>query len=53
MCGKHISGVWQRKTMDDRTVFYDDEGEEIALQRGRTLIVVMDYEFEHRSVSYE
>lgn len=53
MGGKHFAGVWERKEMSDRTVFYDEEGEEIKLQRGRTLIIVMDYEFDHRSVSYE
>ena len=53
MNGKHMSGVWQRKDMTSRTVFYDEEGEEIKLQRGRTLIIVMDYESDNRSVSYE
>ena len=43
MGGKHISGVWQRDTYDDRTVFYGPDGQEISLQRGRTLIVQMDY----------
>ena len=52
-CGKHMAGVWKRDTLSDRTVFYDDNGEEIKLQRGRTLIIVMDYETEHRSVSYD
>ena len=50
--GKHMAGVWRRDTLSDRTVFYDEEGEEIKMQRGRTLIIVMDYETEHRSVSY-
>ena len=53
MGGKHIAGVWQRDSLADRTVFYDDNGEEIQLQRGRTLIIVMDYETANRSVSYE
>jgi hypothetical protein len=53
MGGKHYAGVWQRDTLSDRTVFYDENGEEIELQPGRTLIVVMDYQVEHRSVSYE
>ena len=39
--------------MSERTVFYDENGEEIRLQRGRTLIVVMDYQSENRQVSYE
>jgi putative ABC transport system permease protein len=33
--------------------FAGAEGEEIKLQRGRTLIIVMDYESDNRSVSYE
>ena len=50
--GKHMAGVWRRDTLSDRTVFYDENGEEIELQRGRTLIIVMDYEQENRSISY-
>ena len=53
MGGKHLTGVWNRDTMSERTVFYDENGEEIRLQRGRTLIVVMDYQSENRQVSYE
>ena len=53
MGGKHIAGVWNRDTLSDRTVFYGPDGNEIELQRGRTLVIVMDYEFENRSVSYE
>ncbi len=52
-CGMHMAGVWRRDSMTDRTVFYDDTGAELQLQRGRTLIIVMDYQFENRSVSYE
>ena len=43
MGGKHLKGVWKRDTYEDRTVFYGEDGEEIALQPGRTYIVVMDY----------
>ena len=32
---------------------HEDIGDEIQLQRGRTLIIVMDYETPNRSVSYE
>ena len=39
------SGVW--------TVFYDDEGQELVMQRGKTLIIVVDYQNEGRVVSYE
>jgi len=42
MGGVRIKGCWQRKEMEDRTVFYDSEGKEIALQRGKTLIVIVD-----------
>ena len=42
MGGKHYTGVWNRDKYDDRTVFYGEDGEEITLQPGRTMIVVMD-----------
>lgn len=44
MGGKHIAGVWKRDTIEDRTVFYDENGEEIELQPGRTIIIGMDYD---------
>ena len=53
MGGKHIAGVWGRDSLSDRTVFYGPDGNEIELQRGRTLIIVMDYQFDYRSVSFE
>ena len=53
MGGKHISGVWNRSGYADRTVFYDMDGNEIEMQRGHTLIIMMDYATEGRSVSYE
>jgi hypothetical protein len=53
MCGKHYTGVWQRKDINDRTVFYGEDGNEIELQRGKTLIILMDYNNKGRSVSYE
>ena len=43
MGGKHLKGVWQRNTYADRTVFYGEDGEEIELQPGRTIIVMMDF----------
>lgn len=52
--GKHISGYWKRDSMTSRTVYYDASGEEIALLRGRTLIVIFpDDAASKRSVSYE
>ena len=53
MCGKHYTGVWQRKDINARTVFYGEDGNEIELQRGKTLIILMDYNNKGRSVSYE
>ena len=43
MGGKHLKGVWKRNTIEDRTIFYGEDGEEIELQPGRTIIVLMDY----------
>ena len=53
MGGKHIKGVWNRETLQDRTVFYDMNGNEIQLQRGHTLIIMMDYGINGRVISYE
>lgn len=38
--GKYIAGAWTRAANDSRTVFVDDKGEEIALQRGKTFIII-------------
>ena len=43
MCGRHYAGVWERKDMNSRTVFYGEDGNEISLQRGKTLIILMPY----------
>lgn len=43
MCGKHYAGVWERKDVNSRTVFYGADGNEIEMQRGKTLIVLIDY----------
>ena len=51
--GRHMAGVWQRNSVSERTVFYDENGDELELQRGRTLIIVMDYQTDHHSVRYE
>jgi len=51
-CGRHYSGVWNRDTLQERTVFYDENGEEFPMQRGHTLIIMMDYQTEGRSVIY-
>ncbi len=53
MGGKHFAGVWEREKMSSRTVFYGADGNEIELQRGRTLIIVMEKNMDTRSISYE
>ena len=40
--GRYIAGYWMRTGMDERTVFLDANGKEIALQRGKTFIQVTD-----------
>ena len=42
MGGVHVKGYWQRDDMASRTVFYGEDGQEIELQRGKTLIVIAD-----------
>ncbi|MDL2318638.1 DUF3048 domain-containing protein [Eubacteriales bacterium OttesenSCG-928-A19] len=39
--GRHIRGSWERKTMNDRTVFVDGNGEEITMLPGKTFIQVI------------
>lgn len=54
MGGVHVSGYWQREGMYSRTVYYGPDGEEIELQRGRTLIIIFPDDGESgKSVSYE
>lgn len=54
MAGKHISGYWRRESMSSRTVYYGPDGEEIELQRGRTLIIIFPDDGEAgKSVSYK
>ncbi len=59
MCGQHYEGVWERTDINSRTVFYGKDGNEIELQRGKTLIILMDYTEKHSggkgtvSVKYE
>ena len=50
MNGKHITGSWYRKGRLARLVLLDDAGQEIALQRGKTFLVIGD---EYTVVSYE
>ena len=53
MGGKHIAGVWERENYNSRTVFYGPDGQEIELQRGKTLIILMGYNNKSSQVSYE
>ena len=53
MGGRHIAGVWERTDYNSRTVFYGPDGNEIELQRGRTLIILMGYNNSSSKVSYE
>ena len=53
MGGRHYAGVWKRDNYNSRTVFYGEDGNEIELLRGKTLIVLMDYNSKGRSVQYE
>ena len=48
--GKHITGAWYRSGRRDRLVLLDEEGNEIALQRGKTFMVIGD---DDTVVSYE
>jgi len=41
--GRYIPGYWMRTGMDQRTVFFDQNGNELKLQRGKTFISIMDY----------
>jgi hypothetical protein len=50
MNGQHVAGYWRREDMTSRTVFYGPDGEEMPLQRGRTLIVIIPRE---KEVSYK
>ena len=41
--GRYIPGYWVRTGMNQRTVFFDQEGNELKLQRGKTFISMVDY----------
>lgn len=42
VAGQYIAGAWAREKLTSRTVFYDQNGNELALQRGKTWIVICD-----------
>ena len=50
MGGKYIAGYWVRTAQDQRTIFFDSEGNELQLQRGHTWITVTTNQ---TKVSYE
>lgn len=50
MGGKHVAGYWKRADMSSRTVFYGPDGNEMPMQRGKTLIVIIPPD---KTVSYE
>jgi hypothetical protein len=41
--GRYIPGYWIRTGMNQRTVFFDQDGNELQLQRGKTFISMEDY----------
>lgn len=47
--GRYIAGAWHRASEDARSVFVDAQGKEIALQRGRSFIIITN---EITEVSY-
>ena len=42
MGGRYIPGYWVRTGMDQRTIFFDGQGNELRLQRGTTYIAMAD-----------
>ncbi|NLO16432.1 MAG: DUF3048 domain-containing protein [Clostridiales bacterium] len=40
--GRYIAGAWARNKVQERTVFFDQDGQEIVLQRGKTWICIAD-----------
>ena len=41
MGGRYIAGYWKHDSAQSRTVFYDENGDEIQLQRGKTFISIV------------
>lgn len=48
--GKYIAGAWFRATPQSRTIFFDQNGNELVLQPGRTWIVITN---EETTVTYD
>lgn len=53
MRGMHYAGIWERKEIQAPTVFYGEDGSELELTPGRTLIVMVDGHTFGRTVDYE
>lgn len=45
--GRHIRGTWERQSLKDRTVFYNENREEIAMLPGTTFIQLVPWDFEY------
>ena len=48
--GKYIAGAWARTSAQSRTVFFDQNGNELVLQPGKTWIVITN---EETAVTYD
>lgn len=48
--GRYIAGAWSRANAQARTIFHDENGEEIAFHRGKTWIIQADVDTD---VSFE
>lgn len=44
MGGVRVAGFWRREAMSARTVYYDLGGNELPMQRGKTLIILLPLE---------
>ena len=42
--GKYIPGYWVRSDLDSHTVYYDDQGNELQCNRGKTFIALLPNE---------
>lgn len=45
MNGQHIAGYWTRDDVNNRTIYYDADGNELKLQRGQTWIILASSNF--------
>ena len=39
--GMHFTGYWERSSVNDSTVYYDDEGNQVAFKPGKTFIQIV------------